>query len=173
MSDKTRRDLIIEELKKQRGKEPTVDVETEMVKVVIFRLSEEFFAFPGADVKEILLFMDIFPVPGSPDFIPGVINNRGDIESVMNLNGFLDLAGSERTTSSRILIVSKAAVRSGIAVDEVLDVVDVPLNEIKPPLHTLDDARKELVSGELLYNGNPVVILDMTHLFGRLCIPDA
>ncbi|MGC2061376.1 MAG: chemotaxis protein CheW [Thermodesulfovibrionales bacterium] len=167
MTDKRRNDLIIDELRKQKG-EPTVDVETESIKIVIFILRDGYFAFPGSDVKEILPSMDIFPVPGAPDFIPGVINNRGDIESVINLNRFLGLPDSESTATSRILIVSKAGVRSGIAVDAVLDVVDVPLSSIKPPLITLDDAKKELVTGEMLFRDRTVVMLDVARLFGKL-----
>jgi len=168
MTDKRRNDLIIEELRKQKGKKTIVDVEMETVKIVIFMLSHNCFAFPGADVKEILPFMDIFPVPGAPDFLPGVINNRGDIESVINLNRFLDLPDSERTEASRIMIVSKAGVCSGILVDAVLDVVDIPLGSISPPLITLEDVKKELVTGEMLYNGRTVVMLDISRLFGKL-----
>jgi len=169
MKEKRKTDLIIEELKKRKGKERTVDVEEEKVKVVIFTLKDGHYAFPGSDVKEILPFMDISAVPGAPDFIPGVINNRGDIESVINLNRFLGLPDSDRTAATRIAMASKAGVRSGIILDSVLDVVDVPVSSIKPPLSTLDDAKKELVSGEMTYHDGIVVMLDIGRLFGKLC----
>lgn len=169
MTEKRRSDLIIEELGKLKGRATTVDVEVETVKVVIFTLGDGCFALPGSDVKEILPFMEIFPIPGAPGFIPGVINNRGDIESVINLNRFLDLPDSERTSASRILIAAKAGVRSGLIVDSVLDVVDIPVDAIKPPLLTLDDAKKELVTGEMRYGSRTVVVLDVSRLFGKLC----
>lgn len=172
MDDKRKNDLIIEELRKRKGKEATIDVEVENIKVVIFTLRNGLYAFPGADITEILPFMDIFPVPGAPDFIPGVINNRGDIESVINLNRFLGLLDSDRTAATRIAMASKAGLRSGILVDAVLDVVDVPLNSIKQPLSTLDNAIKQLVTGEMLYNGSTVVMLDVGRLFEKLIIYD-
>lgn len=172
MDDKKRSDLIIKELKKRKEKEATVDVEKEHLKLVIFTLRGGLYAFPGSDVKEILPFMDIFPVPGAPDFIPGVINNRGDIESVINLNKFLGLPDSDRTPVSRIVMASKNGVRSGILVDQVLDVVDLPLNSIEPPLSTLDYAIMELVTGELIYNDRTVVMLDVSRLFERLANHD-
>ncbi|MBI5076113.1 MAG: chemotaxis protein CheW [Nitrospirae bacterium] len=172
MDNKTRNDLLIEELSKRKGKETTVNVEAEVLKVVIFTLRDSLYAFPGADVKEILPLMDISPVPGAPDFIPGLINNRGDIESVINLNRFLGLPDSERTTASRIAMVSKAGLRSGILVDGVLDVVDVLLDSIKPPLSTLDHAIKEFVTGELSYNNRTVVMLDISRLFEKLVVHD-
>lgn len=172
MDNKSRNDLLIEELSKRKGKEATVSVEAETFKVVIFTLHDSLYAFPGADVKEILPLMDIYPVPGAPDFIPGLINNRGDIESVINLNKFLGLADSERTAASRIAMASKSGARSGILVDAVLDVVDVPLNAIKPPLSTLDHAIKELVTGEMTYNKRSVVMLDIGRLFEKLVVHD-
>ncbi|MDP2157351.1 MAG: chemotaxis protein CheW [Nitrospirota bacterium] len=172
MDEYRRNDLIIEELRKRKGKEATIDVETENVKVVIFMLRDGHYAFHGADIKEILPCMDIFPVPGAPDFIPGVINNRGDIESVINLNKFLGLPDSNKTAASRIAIASKAGMRSGILVDTVLDVVDVPLSSIKPPLSTLDYAIKDLVSGEMTYNNRSVVMIDIGRLFEKLVIQD-
>ncbi len=170
MDVKRRNDLILEELRKR--KETIVDVEAEYVKLVIFALCDGLYAFPGADVKEILPLMEIFPVPGAPDFIPGVINNRGDIESVINLNKFLGLPDSDRTAASRIAMASNAGMRSGILVDAVIDVVDLPLNSINPPLSTLDYAIKELVTGEITYNNRTVVMLDVGRLFEKLAIHD-
>jgi purine-binding chemotaxis protein CheW len=168
MDDRRKTGLIIEELKRRRSGEQTVDVEEEKVKVVIFALRGSLYAFPGADVKEILPFAGISWVPGAPDFIPGVINNRGDIESVIELNRFLGVAQSERTAATRIAIVAKAGVRSGILLDSVLDVLDVPLSSITAPLATLEASLRELVAGELTYRGRTVVMLDVGGLYRRL-----
>lgn len=162
----------MEELRRQKGKEALVDVEAEHMKIVIVTLGSGLYAFPGADIKEILPSLDISPVPGAPGFIPGIINNRGDIESVISLNKFLGLSDRARTAASRIVMASKAGVRSGILVDAVLDVVDVPLNMIRPPLSTLDHAIKELVAGEMIYGGRTVVMLDIGRLFHKLVIQD-
>jgi len=173
MDNKKRTELILEELKKRKGKEATVDVEAESVKLVIFMLRDGQYAFPGADVKEILPLTDIFPVPGAPDFIPGVINNRGDIESVISLNKFLGIPDSDKTAASRIAMASKAGLRSGILVDAVIDVVDVPLTSIKPPLSTLEGVIKDLVTGEVTYNDRNVVMLDVGRLFEKLAVQGA
>ncbi|MHB8880563.1 MAG: chemotaxis protein CheW [Thermodesulfovibrionales bacterium] len=170
--DERKSDLIIEELRKRKKKEAPVNVEAESLKVVIFLLGDGLYGFPGADVKEILPYTDMSPVPGAPDFIPGVINNRGDIESVISLSRYLGLPDSNRTAASRIAMASKSGVRSGVLVDAVLDVADVPLAAIKPPLSTLDQAIKELVTGEMMHNGRTVVMLDIGRLFDKLVIHD-
>ncbi|MBF0328853.1 MAG: chemotaxis protein CheW [Nitrospirae bacterium] len=167
MSEKTKKsDLIIEELKKRRAREKVVDVEEDTVKIVVFTVMNAYYAFYGEDVKEVLIPPEIFYVPGSPEHILGVINVRGDIESVLNINGFLGLPSSEVTQKTRIVIVEKNGVRSGIQIDSVEDVIDLPESSIKPPLCTLDKKAREFVSGEMVYNGRDVVLLNVGSIFG-------
>ncbi len=161
-------DLIVAELQRLRGQGKTAGVEEERTKFVIFTLQDRLFAFPGADVKEILPAMEIFPVPGAPQAIPGVINNRGDIEAVVNLHGLLGLPDSDSTPGSRIAMTEKAGGRSGMLVDSVIDVVDLPQSSIRPPLASLDDAMRVLVAGETVYQGSSVVLLDVGRILDRL-----
>lgn len=168
METKRRSDGIVDELRrlKELGKANVVEEETR--NFVVFTLHDGVYAFEGADVKEILSLTEIFPVPGTPKSVPGVINNRGDIEAVVKLHPFLGLAESERTASSRIVMTEKAGLRVGILVDSVLDVVDLQPSSIKPPLATLNDATRELVAGEMICKGKNVVLLDVGRIIDAL-----
>ena len=143
-------------------------VEEEKSKYVIFTLHGTLYAFAGLEVKEILPAMEIFAVPGAPKTVPGVVNNRGDIEAVGDLHGVLGLARSAPAASNRIVMTEKAGVRAGMLVDSVVDVVDLTPGSIKPPLATLDDAARMLVSGETSYQGRSVVLLDVGRIFDTL-----
>jgi purine-binding chemotaxis protein CheW len=166
--DKKKSDRILNEIEKRRLGEKTVDIEEEKVKLVIFLLLDDYYAFYGKDIKEILPQKNIFYVPGSPDFITGVINVRGDIESVININKFLGLPYSRITQKSRIAIAVKGDMRSGILLDAVEDVIDVPRSSIKQPLSTLEDSRKDFIAGELFYNNRNITVLDVGKIFGRI-----
>ncbi|MBZ0155721.1 MAG: chemotaxis protein CheW [Alphaproteobacteria bacterium] len=161
-------DCILEELRRRKSRGKIVDVEEEKVKVVIFSLLDEWYAFYGSEVKEILHLTEIFYVPGSPDCILGVINVRGDIESVIAVNAFLGLPEGQRTHRSRIALVAAAGVRSGILVDSIIDVVDVPVRSISPPLATLDSPKKEYVAGSLHFNSMSVTLLNIGTILGRI-----
>ena len=167
-TQKSKSTLILDELRRRETKDKIVDVEENTIKVVIFSLLEETYAFRGPEVKEILPLLPVYYVPGSPDFIPGVINIRGDIESVININRFLGLPDSVTSPKSRIAIVDIGGVRSGIIVDSVEDVIDIPESFVKPPLSTLNKAVREYVSGELMYQDRNVTLLDMGKIFGSL-----
>jgi purine-binding chemotaxis protein CheW len=165
---KNRSDLIRQELKRRSDGEKIVDVEEQRTKIIIVTLDGHSYAFYGNDIKEILPMTPIYYVPGAPDFILGVINNRGDIESVIAVEKFLGLPGTPGAKRSRIAIAEKEGVRSGIRVDSIEDVVDVPTSSIKPPLSTLDGAGRDLVAGEVQYSGKIIVLLDVGRMLGRI-----
>jgi len=164
-------DLILDEIKRRRTRErTTVDVEDRKVKLVIFTLAGNCFAFCGKDVKKILPVPRIYAVPGSPDFILGVIHERGDVESVIAINAFLGLPELARTQSNRIAVAEGGGMRSGIMLEAILDVIDLPESAIKPPLPTLDRSRRELVTGETAHGDRNVTLLDIGNIFGRMAV---
>ncbi|MDP2168716.1 MAG: chemotaxis protein CheW [Thermodesulfovibrionales bacterium] len=167
MSTVNKSDLILDELKRRRQRE-VVDVEEEKVKIVIFSLLDDCFAFYGSDIKEILPPQTIYFVPGAPDFIMGVINNRGDVESVININRFLGFPDPEMGPQSRIALAYGAGIRSGILVDSILDVMDVPISLISPPLSTLDEGKREFVTGEMAYGNKNVTVLSVGKIFEKV-----
>lgn len=164
MTEKNKSDLILEEIKRRRqGK--VVDVEEEKVKLVVFSLFDDCFAFYGSEIKEILPLQNIYYVPGAPDFIIGVINNRGDVESVININKFLGFPDPETGPQSRIAIAEGSGIRSGILVDYILDVIDVPKISIRPPIPTIEEDKREFVTGGTTYGNKNVTLLSVGKIF--------
>lgn len=161
--EKPKSELILEELKKRQRTKEVVDVEEERVKVVIFLCGANLYAFYGCHIREILPSCEISWVPSLPDYIPGLINVRGDIESVIDLRHFL---GEEKSSTglSRIAMALHGDFRSGIMIETVEDVVDIPLSSIHPPLATLHGAARDLVIGEIAYGGNTISLLDVGKL---------
>ncbi len=168
--DKHSRDFVLEEAKRRREKDEIVNVEEERVKVVIFALAGGDYAFYGSEVKEILSQSNIFYVPGTPGFIHGVINVRGEIESVINLAAFLGLPDSARAVNSRILIAVGEGIRSGVLVESVEDVLDIPVNSIKPPLATLSQSLKGFVTGEFIHGNKTVTLLSARRIFEKISV---
>ena len=163
-------DRILEKIGRRRERETVVEVEEEKVKVVIFSLHNDLYAFSGESVKELLPPMAVYYVPGSPEFIPGVINVRGQIESVLNINRFLGLPDSAGVQTRRIALTEKDGIRSGILVDSVEDVADIPVSSIKPPLDTLSTSIKEFVSGEFVFQDRLIILLDIGRIFKKITL---
>lgn len=161
--EKPKSERIQDELKRRQRTKEVVDVEEERVKVVIFLCGVNLYAFYGRDIREILPSIEISWVPSLPDYLPGLINVRGDIESVIDLRHFL---GEELVDSDKRLIAMavRGDFHSGVMIDAIKDVVDIPLSSIHPPLATLNGAARDLVVGEVEYGGETISLLDIGKL---------
>lgn len=146
---------------RRSAQEAVVDVEEESTKLVVFTLRAQRYAFVGSSVTEVLGARKIFVVPGCPASLIGVINVRGEIESVIRLHELLGIAPDGARTNTPILLGRGQSIRSGILVDAVLDVVDVPLSNILPPPPTLPERLRGLVTGAIEQDGTTVTLLDM------------
>ncbi len=142
-----------------------VNVDEPTTKLVIFDLAGEWFAFHGERIREILSQVEVYFVPGCPASLEGVINVRGDIESVILLNDILHLPGGETGRSSSILLGRGSGMSSGIRVDEVIDVVDVVQSNIHPPPGTIPEHLRSIVLGILRFKDKPVAVLDLDQIF--------
>ncbi len=51
---------------------------------VTFKLQEETYGINVMQVQEVLRYTEIAPVPGSPDYVLGIINLRGNVVTVID-----------------------------------------------------------------------------------------
>lgn len=77
-----------------------VNVDEPQLKLVVFALGGQWFAFHGSSVREILAQPTVHFVPGCPSSLEGVIHVRGDIESVLRLHELLHLPAPANPTGS-------------------------------------------------------------------------
>lgn len=60
---------------------------------LVFELAGSSYAVPIENVREVVRPTRLTPVPGLPDWLPGVANVRGDIVSIIDLSLFLGIPG--------------------------------------------------------------------------------
>jgi purine-binding chemotaxis protein CheW len=128
-SGKNAEDIISEVAQRTAEKEETV-VLTEQF--VTFVLDKEEYASLITDLREIIKIPDIVPIPGAPDFIRGILNLRGQIVVVIDLEKRFKLARSHQIEPRHIIIAEVGESVFGIVVDEVTGVLRVPKTSIKP-----------------------------------------
>ena len=144
---------------------PVIDVDEPTVKLVIVSLGDRWFAFHGEKIKEVLADCPVYYLPGCPSSLEGVINVRGDIESVIRLHALLGLPEPVAGLPSRILLGQAATMRSGIRVDRVEEVMDVNESAILPPPHTISEDLRPLVLGIVSFRDHLSHLLDLDRLF--------
>ena len=145
------------------------DVDQAPVKLVVFTLAEQWFAFHGEAIREVLADSEVYFLPGCPPSMEGVVNVRGDIESVIRLRAVLGLPDGETSASSRILLARAGTMRSGLRVDRVEDVVDVAQTDVQAPPHTVPERLRTRVQGIVMYRGHVVHLLDVSTILAEYC----
>jgi len=144
-----------------------VDIGQTMIKLVIFTLDENWYAFLGKNVKEVLSDIAVSALPGCPLSLEGVINVRGDIESVISLRHLFQYPPIENMDKTRILLGSSEAMRSGIRVDTVEEILSITEDSIVEPPATLPPYMAPIVSGVIQLNDQTVTILDLDKIFNN------
>jgi purine-binding chemotaxis protein CheW len=105
----------------------------EMKDVVQFEIGGVQYALDINIAREIVEMMPITPVPRAPEHIAGIINLRGEITNILNLNYLMGLPpGKEVENRKIIVLVSEAANGSnvGLIVDDVQSVLQVAEEDI-------------------------------------------
>jgi|GEM_PF-665792 len=143
-----------------------IEATGENMSVVMFRVGNEDYA---VDVKYILQTQKlkyIAKVPSTPEFIAGVMNLGGTIMPVIDMRLFIG-AKRDIRRENPVLIVDINKNRMGAIVDEIKDVVVIPLNDVKPPLESISEDKRQYIYGETIINDRVVVILKAEELFSQ------
>ncbi len=102
-----------------------------------FQLSDELYAIEVSRVKEVLEYQPITRVPKTPQFMRGVINVRGGIVPIVDLRLKFDLPAHERTVDTCIIVLEivldNETITVGTIADNVHEVIQLQLEDIKPP----------------------------------------
>ncbi len=131
-----------------------------------FFLQKEMYAIGILNIKEILEFGGLTPVPMMPDFIRGVTNLRGAVVPIVDLSARFGGKQSEVTKRTCIVIIEVSDIEGhqqdiGVVVDTVSEVLEIPDVDIEVTPTFGVKIRTDFISGMGKVNGNFVIILDV------------
>jgi len=130
------------------------------MQVVVFKLNDEQFAVETARVQSINDIMEITKVPMAPKHIRGLINLRGTIISLLDINMLLEVKKEERGQDN-IIILQMENELVGITVDQVDEVLDIE-EEIIEKMY--DEKKKAYVKGVINFKDRIVTLIDIDKL---------
>ena len=79
----------------------------EVLQWVTFQLEEETYGINVMQVREVLRYTEIAPVPGAPDYVLGIINLRGNVVTVIDTRSRFGLIDGEITDNTRQSIAAE------------------------------------------------------------------
>lgn len=136
------------------------------IQLACFSLGDKLFAVDIMRIREILVPQKLSPLPCASDLLEGVINLRGTVIPVMNMRKRFGMPALENTSAGKLLIVSLVKQLLAIVVDDVMEVVSVPVAEIKPPIQMTSGVGMEFLLGVCLSNNRVFMILNIDSLLG-------
>ena len=136
---------------------------------LVFTLGGEVFAIDILQIREIIEVGEITEVPMTPPTVRGVINLRGAVVPVIDLNARFGHGPSAvgKKTCVVIFDAERDGTRAdlGLMVDAVSEVVDIPSDAIEPPPAFGSVVRRDFIRGIGKLGDRFVILLDPEKAF--------
>lgn len=133
-----------------------------------FTLQESIYGIDTFAVEEIFFLPELTPIPEAPRDIIGVVNLRGDILPVMDINIRFGYQGEDYQISDSVIVLKSDNLRVGIIVNQVLDVKNIEedciSSEISIGRDSIVNQRRKFIDGIARKDENIIVILNTEHL---------
>lgn len=140
----------------------------ENLRLVIFELSGEEFGVDIMQVSEVIPVPRITRIPQAPECIKGLINLRGKILVVIDLNKRLGFPSKETDTLSRIIILEVKDTVMGMLVNSVKEVMHLSLSSIQPPPEMIKSKiNAEYLTGVGKAGNRLLILLNLAKVLGE------
>jgi purine-binding chemotaxis protein CheW len=134
------------------------------IQLACFSLGDRLLAVDIMRIREILVPQKLSPLPCASDLLEGVINLRGSVIPVMNMRKRFGMPVMNGAPVGKLLIVSLVRQMLALDVDDVMEVISVPVVDIKPPIQIASGVGMEFILGVCLSDNRVFMILDIDSL---------
>lgn len=129
-----------------------------------FMLADGVFAMDIATVREIIQHCQMTTVPLMPSFVRGVMNLRGAVLPVIDLQARLGRPNATLGKKTCVVIFDVQRegerIELGLMVDAVSEVIEIPSTDIEPPPQFGSAIKRDFIRGMGKVGGKFVIILD-------------
>jgi len=137
------------------------DQTSEAIRLIEFLLFPERYAIESVYVREVLTISEVTEIPGTPQYLLGVINYRGSILSVINLKVLLGLKERGLTEMNKVLLLSNGKMEFGLVADGIFGSTEIQFDQISEAPINISTAGASFISGVL---ANGAILLNGSQL---------
>jgi purine-binding chemotaxis protein CheW len=109
----------------------------DLQRIMLVRVGEHHFGLPVAAVREIIPARSFTPLPGTADYVCGMINLRGRIVTVLDLAARLGLPASSLEPEHSIVVLDYEGKLVGVTVSDVVRITMVDRRELDESAESL------------------------------------
>lgn len=156
------------EMFKEKAEKEDSSLSEESLQLVVFELSGEEFGVDIMQVSEIIPISKITRIPQAPECVKGLINLRGKIIVVIDLNRRLGFSSRENDSLSRIIIVGVRDTTIGMIVNSVNGIFKLPFSSIEPtPDMIKSKINSEYLTGVGKAGNRLLILLNLARVLGE------
>lgn len=137
----------------------------ERIPLSIIELGGECFGVGLEVVREFCHLRRVTAIPCCPPHIVGNMNLRGDILTLVDIRGLLNISAGSAATE--VMMVESGELSIGVPVDKVLEVIYLQPADIAHLTAAATDEKNEYCKGVVHYGDSMVSILDMQKILTK------
>ncbi len=134
-----------------------------LLQVVVFRAGAERYALEMRHVREVRPLTALTAVPGTPDYIVGVVNLSGRAVAVTDLKRLFGIPDRSLPSLNRVIVLGNDAMEAGLLADTITGVTAVEQDSLIADIPTLEGVRREFLLG---VTPERIIVLDGANLLG-------
>ena len=138
MDNNALKDVFEKQQKQNSNSELHSDSEN-IVQLIGFVVGTEEFAVPILNVKEIIKPIDFTRVPGTPNYVKGVFNLRGNVYPLINLRMKFGIPPTKQDKDTRYLVVTHNDEIAGFVIDKLTEAIRIDESYIDPIPDTFNE----------------------------------
>lgn len=133
---------------------------------VMFRVGDAAYAVPSSAVVQLESFSTATPVPGTQDYVEGLVQVRGTVVPVINLRVRFGLPRVESTIDTRVIILQRGERLVGLLADSAREVLKLEPSEFQPPPEVVARQSKGFVRAVANLPSRLVMVIDCDRVIG-------
>lgn len=166
MDNKALKDVLAKQQSQSVGGEDLHGDTENIVQLIGFVVGTEEFAVPILNVKEIIKPIDFTRVPGTPDYVMGVFNLRGNVYPLINLRMKFGIPQAKQDKDTRYLVVNHNDDIAGFVIDKLTEAIRINEGLIDPIPDTFNE-QENLLYGIAKQGDRLTTILRVDNLLKR------
>jgi purine-binding chemotaxis protein CheW len=135
------------------------------LQLVVFNIGSEEFGVEIMNVQEIIRMTNITKIPQASSYVKGIINLRGKIIVVINLDVIMGMTSKEQDENTRIIVADIGDTVMGFIVDSVSEVIRLPESSVEAaPAVIANKIGTEYVRGVGKMEDRLLILLDLDRI---------
>jgi purine-binding chemotaxis protein CheW len=131
---------------------------------ISFAIGEDQYGVDIISVREIKGWSGVTHLPKQPDYMRGVLNLRGAMVPIIDLRCRFEQGLTQATPTHIVIIVQIADALVGLLADQVLDIVALDMDNVKPVPRATRGSATDFLSGLASIDEGMIALINLDQL---------